>query len=173
MSLYKNKFRIESNRLKEWDYSNPWWYYISINTKNHVNWFGEIKNDKVVLNEIGLIVKENLNSIHKHFDMVELDSFIIMPNHIHAIVIINEIENKIKCSGRDGIYPVSTKKAISLSTIIGTFKASVTRWCNNNDIKEFSWQERFYDRIIRNDKELERIRKYIQLNPIRWVIKNL
>jgi len=117
MSLYKNKFRIESNRLIEWDYSKPWWYYITIATKNHINWFGEIRNDKIFLNEIGLIVKENLKSIHKHFEMVELDSFIIMPNHIHAIIVINEQENNAICC-RDGIYPVSTFNYIAFVKLI-------------------------------------------------------
>ncbi|MCX6168954.1 MAG: hypothetical protein NTX65_06430 [Ignavibacteriales bacterium] len=57
MTKYKNKYRIESARLSEWDYSNPWWYYITVNTKNHVEWFGKIVNEVMKFNELSFITK--------------------------------------------------------------------------------------------------------------------
>ena len=89
MSLYKNTYRIESARLKEWDYSSPWWYYITINTKDHREWFGKIMKEKMILNEIGKTAEGFWKKIPNHFQNVELDYFIIMPNHLHGIIIIN------------------------------------------------------------------------------------
>lgn len=59
MTKFKDTFRIESVRFQEWDYASPWWYYVTINTKDHVEYFGKIENEKMVLNELGKIVKKN------------------------------------------------------------------------------------------------------------------
>jgi REP element-mobilizing transposase RayT len=79
----------KSIRLKEYDYTNPNWYYITICTHNKEHLFGKIKNDKVILSEFGKIVTECWIDIPKHFEFVELDDFVIMPNHTHGIIIIN------------------------------------------------------------------------------------
>jgi len=123
--------------LKDWDYASPWWYYVTINTKNHEEWFGNIENGDMHISAIGNKVIENWNAITKHFESVELDYFVIMPNHIDGIIIINDSVDNDK--RRDGIYPVSKFRKISLSTIVGTFKASITRWCNKNGYLDFAW----------------------------------
>ena len=71
MSKFKNEYRIESSRLKNWDYSTPWWYYVTINTYTHKEYFGEIINSKVELNELGLICKNCWEEIQKHYRNVE------------------------------------------------------------------------------------------------------
>ncbi|MFA5804416.1 MAG: hypothetical protein WC879_07210 [Melioribacteraceae bacterium] len=91
MTKYKEIFRIESTRLKEWDYSNPWWYYVTINTKNHISYFCKVNNGKVDLIEIGNCAKKLWEEIPNHFQNIELDYFVIMPNHIHGIIIINPV----------------------------------------------------------------------------------
>lgn len=91
MSKFKNQFRIETARLSSWDYSTPWWYYVTINTKKHVSYFGKIENEEMVLNELGKTAEECWKEIPKHFPSVELDYYVIMPNHLHGIVIINDI----------------------------------------------------------------------------------
>ena len=90
MDLYKNKFRIKSSRLKDWDYSTPWWYYVTICTKDMKCWFGEIRNGKMIYNQIGKKAVEYFENIPKHFLSSEIDYFIVMPNHVHGIIIIND-----------------------------------------------------------------------------------
>jgi len=92
MKLYKNKYRIESARLKDWDYSTPWWYYVTICTKNMKCFFGDVKNGKMVLNEVGEIVKEEWLRTKEMRKKVDLDYFVIMPNHFHGIIIIEGCE---------------------------------------------------------------------------------
>ena len=88
--LYQNKYRVESARLKDWDYSTSAWYYVTINSKNHQIWFGKIVDGKMKLNEFGEVVDEYWNKIPDHNSGVELDEYVLMPNHIHGIIIINE-----------------------------------------------------------------------------------
>jgi len=154
MHKFKNIFRVESTRLKEWDYSNPWWYYVTICTNNHFPHFGEINDGKMELNELGKTAVKFWTEIPNHFKNTELDCFVVMPNHIHGIIIITGKEE--------------TPCMASLGNIIGKFKGAVTRWAMNNNYINFKWQTRFYDRIIRGEKELFNIRKYIEENPVKW-----
>ena len=170
MEKFKDTYRVETTRLKEWDYSNPWWYYVTINTKDHVEYFGKVENEKMQLNEIGKIVDEYWNQIPKHFKLTELDSYVVMPNHVHGIIIINETQNVETCHGMS----LQSKKnefskpiKNSLSVIVNQFKGAVKRYCNKCNAEKFEWQRGFYDRIIRNEKELFN-RKYIEQNPLRW-----
>jgi len=90
MSKFQNTYRIETSRLKEWDYTNPWWYYVTINTKNHVKYFGNVVHGKMILNGLGKLADKCWKEIPNHFTNVELDYFVVMPNHIHGIIILNE-----------------------------------------------------------------------------------
>ncbi len=163
MDLYKNKFRIESVRLSAWDYSNPWWYFVTINTKHHIEYFGTIVKGKIILSDLGQLTDELWTKIPEHYPFVELDYCLVMPNHIHGIIIINE-ENV-----KTGHAPSLQKH--NLGNIIGSFKSAVTNIAHKTNNLDFSWQPRYYDRIIRNEKELFRIRKYITDNPLHWEIE--
>lgn len=164
------KYRIASARLKEYDYSAPNWYFVTINTKNHKEYFGEIKNGKMNLNDLGKTAEEEWIKTPELRKNIELDYYVVMPNHFHGILIITETI----C--RDVARNVSTNKkyseispqAGSLSTIIRGYKAAVTKRIHETGDKNFSWQARFYDRIIRNERELNAIRNYIEQNPLRW-----
>jgi REP element-mobilizing transposase RayT len=81
--LYKNKYRSKSLRLENWDYSNAGWYYVTICTNEKKKYFGEVVNGKIILNNIGNIVKKFLTEIPQHFSNVFIDLFVVMPNHIH------------------------------------------------------------------------------------------
>ena len=169
MSKFHNKFRIESSRLKDFDYSTPWWYYVTISTRNHVSCFGKIENRKMILNELGETVEKEWLRTTDLRKNVELDYYIVMPNHFHGIIILNE--NLVET--RRGVSLQQTNefsKPIknSLSVIINQFKGAVKRWCNKSGYTDFVWQSSFYDRIIRNEKELYNIRKYIEQNPLKW-----
>jgi len=165
--LFNNKFRVESARLKEWDYSNPWWYYITINTRNHNSYFGAVVNREMNLNKLGLVAEKYWNEIPKHYKSVEIDYYVIMPNHIHGIIIINNSRD-VACNVSTNKYSQISPRGNSLSAIVRSYKSAITKSAHENGHKDFAWQERFYDRIIRNEKELFNIRKYIQQNPMKW-----
>ncbi len=149
---------------------NLWWYYVTINTKDHKEYFGVIKNEQMVLNELGKVVQYEWEKTKTLRPNVDLDYFVVMPNHIHGIIILNEI-NVETCRGKslqetERVFSKPVKN--SLSIIINQFKGSVKRWANGNCYSDFVWQSRFYDRIIRNEKELFNVRKYIEQNPLKW-----
>ena len=157
-----------SIRLKEYDYTNPNWYYVTICTHDKKNLFGKIKNSKMMFNDFGKIVKEEWLKTKELRQNVDLDDYVIMPNHFHGILII-ERRGKMHLAPTDAKFgqPVPD----SLSTIIGSFKASVTRRINKLLQEKIQvWQRDFYEHIIRNENDLYNIRKYIELNPLQWEI---
>lgn len=170
MTLFKNKYRIETIRLKNWDYSNEGYYFITICTKNNQCLFGEIINQKMILSDVGEIAYQNWLDIPNHFSNVELDEFVIMPNHIHGIMVLNsnkeDSTNSIDLS-KDTFFSKIASKKNSLSVIIRTYKASVSRNCKINNLF-MDWLPRFYENIIRDERALENIRGYIINNPINW-----
>jgi len=159
MAKFKNKYRIESTRLKNYDYSQNGYYFVTICTKHRFHHFGVIKNGKMVLNRYGKIVQKCWDDLPNHYWNCKLDAFIIMPDHIHGIVVI---DNNSNCTIKTNKYP--------LSEIIRGFKTFSSR--KINDIKtthKFSWQARYYDNIIRSKKSLQIIRKYILYNAEKCV----
>jgi REP-associated tyrosine transposase len=178
MALYKNKFRVESARLKDWDYSTPWWYYITICTKNMKCWIGIVKHSRMMLNVCGKIVEEEWLLTRSIRSNVDLDYYVVMPNHFHGILIIESVETSrrdvlkkdtpIFSNSETAQQAVSTTlKPNSLSSIIGQFKSVVTKRIRKNGRTNFGWQPGFYDHIIRNENDLHRIRTYIQNNPLK------
>jgi putative transposase len=155
------------NRLKEYDYSNAGYYFVTICVNDRKNYFGKIDNSKCVLNIYGKIVKQILEKIPVKYPYVELDYYVIMPNHIHIILIIDPSENVSVVTSRD-LSPVGSPKPKikSLSEIISAFKTMSSKEIHLIGLKEFKWQRSFYDRIIRNERELYQIRKYIEQNPL-------
>ncbi len=163
--MYKNYPNRKLNRLKGYDYSQDGYYFMTTCIKDRIEYFGEIKDGIMFLNEYGKIVKQCWLDLIKHYWNCRLDEFIIMPNHVHGIVEINN-----NCEGTD-LKSVRTliNKKYSLSTIIQGFKVFSSRKINKqNPVIIFRWQRSFYDHIIRNEKSLYQIREYIQNNPLRW-----
>lgn len=89
--LFRNKYHIGSFRYKGYDYSSPGRYFVTICTKNRQHFFGEIENREMILSETGKIAQQILIAIPAHFPYAGLDEFVIMPDHIHAIIIINDL----------------------------------------------------------------------------------
>ncbi len=170
MSLYFNKYRVESSRLRIWDYSAPGVYFITSNTQRHTSWFGTINSGQMMLNRIGNYANKCWNEIPCHFPNVILDEYIIMPNHVHGLIIITKrISNDVTVeTGHAPSLQRENRHMITLSDIVGGFKSAVTRWVHDNNFTQFEWQSRFYDRIIRNERELNNVRKYIIENPLKW-----
>ncbi|MFN8361370.1 MAG: transposase [Candidatus Kapaibacterium sp.] len=183
---YHGKYRIPSARLQNWDYSNEGAYFITICTKDKVHLFGEIENGAMVLSKVGIIADILWYEIKYHTRNVEVGEFVVMPNHIHGIVLLKSNEqNTINNPGR--ITPVETLHATSLqhppiinrkmasispksntiSTIIRSYKSAVTRHARRLGY-EMEWQTRFYDHIIRNPASFVKIANYIVNNPANW-----
>mgnify|MGYP002777006044 CR=1 FL=1 len=175
MTLYKGKYRIESTRLRNYDYSANGWYFVTMCTNDHLYYFGDIFQGKMQLSSIGQIAQQFWVEIPNHFNNIFIDAYVIMPNHVHGIVVIdNPVETRHGASlqtsqnQNDQSNQFSPLKKCSLSLIINAYKSSVTRWCRKNNHDNFAWQPRFYDHIIRDNDSLVRIRDYIQNNPATW-----
>ena len=165
MNSNPQKQNRKTVRLKEYDYSLPGWYYVTICTKDFIQWFGKIKSGKVENNQLGKIAVKYFEEIPKHFKNTELDEFIIMPNHVHGIIIINDV---VGTRDRVSLRSFGNVEKSSLSIIINQFKGSITRFAHQNKFNKFKWQSRFYEHIIRNSYDLHRIRTYIRNNPLKW-----
>ncbi len=178
---FQNKYRIVSARLQNWDYGSNAIYFVTICTQNRICYFGDVVDGEMRLSEIGKIVE---NEWVKTFEMrpdmcLQMDEYVIMPNHFHAIILIGE--NQYNAKRKDAMHCVSTTKTINptesknkfgpqtknLASIMRGFKSGVSinacRICAN-----FAWQPRFYDHIIRDDDAFRRIRNYINENPLKW-----
>jgi len=176
MTLFKNKYRIESARLKGWDYASAGWYFVTICTQNREPYFGEVIDQEMRLSPIGEIACQFWSEIPQHSSSnIQVDTFVVMPNHVHGIIVIEDVNGR-DGARRDGACTVSTRstmskispKAGSLGAIVRSYKSAVTRWARMNQQPFFDWQARFFDHIIRDEKGLNKIRDYIATNPARW-----
>lgn len=192
MGKYKNKYRIASARASWWDYGWAGAYFITICTQNREHLFGEIEHGVMHLSHLGILADVFWYEIPNHSKNVELGAFVVMPNHVHGILILNGNGDNVGVGvGAD----VETGHALSLppppppppnekipfhgqqrfqnqgkntvSSIIGSYKSAVTRHANRLGLGN-GWQARFHDHIIRNDAEYQRINDYIEQNPINW-----
>ncbi len=172
-----DQFYRQSHRLKGFDYSSPGFYFVTICTNGRLNFFGQINKNKIKYFKIGLVAKKFWLEIPNHYPFIKLDEFIVMPNHIHGIIVIGKSNNVATCNcpslqinpkmdlrHYNKFYKTQSK---NLSAIIRGYKSSVKKYANVNNL-EFNWQSRFYDRIIRNEEELYKIQQYIIDNPINW-----
>ncbi len=180
---YQNRYRIASARAEWWDYSANAAYFITICTKGRKHFFGEIQDGKMILSPVGVLADVFWHEIRNHSKDVELDAFVVMPNHIHGILILNnpqagsvlsDDENAVEI--RHALSQPPTTPAQhrfqnqgknSASSVIGSFKAAVTKHANRLGFP-FGWQPRFHDHIVRDDEEFARIAYYIENNVINW-----
>ena len=141
--------------------------------------FGEVIDGKVFLNEVGETACECWQEIPERFPNVTLDEFIVMPNHMHGILIVNDQNvgarhaSPVEPSPYRGRHasPLRNPKKGTLSTIIGSYKSAVTNQINNRKIflGQSVWQRSFYDRVIRDESELDKLRDYIHHNVLKWM----
>jgi REP element-mobilizing transposase RayT len=171
MALFQKKFRIESIRLKSWDYRNPGYYFVTICIQGKKCLLGSIAGEKFQISSLGSMVENFWQQIPKQFHGVEIDDFIIMPNHVHGIIVISDSpDSSVSKPKGSGITGEKNPMIFSggLSQIIRWFKGRTTFEIRKTLLSEFSWQPRFYEQVIRNDKALDEIRTYILENPIKW-----
>ncbi len=187
MDKFRNKYRITSVRLQPWDYRWAGAYFITICTANRIHYLGEIKNRKMVLSPIGVLADVFWHEIKNHAQNVELGAFVVMPNHVHGILILtgndNDNDNHTVTVGTGHALSLpstnpSTNPTIgqqrfqnigknSVSSIVGSYKSAVTKHAHRLGF-EFAWQTRFYDHIIRNEASFQTINNYIINNPVNW-----
>jgi putative transposase len=156
----------KSIRLLGHDYSSEGEYFMTLCTKDKECVFGEIIDEEMQLSVIGEIAKQCWVEIPKHFQNIELDEYVIMPNHVHGIIIINPIKH----TQRRGEVTSPLRKP-TLGNIVAYFKYQSTK-----NINMFTgtpglnvWQRNYYEHIIRNEKDLDNTREYIYNNPIKWL----
>lgn len=165
MTINPDIHHRRSNRLREYDYSLAGGYFVTICTWQRKCLFGEIVDGEMQLNNLGNHVCETWTGIPRHYRHVALDAFVVMPNHIHGIIYISDVET------RAGLKPAPTDKWHDLSEIIRGFKTFSSRRINESRNNQGwpVWQRNFYDRVLRNGDELTRARAYTINNPLQWV----
>lgn len=196
-------YKLEKRyRLKGYDYSANGWYFVTICIAKFKPLLGHIKDEKNYLSKIGKITDRFWIDIPKQFAFIRLNEYVIMPNHLHGIIVINQQpcrnminhvptnrfhiirrndfiptfennfdntnDNNKKCNSSIQNNPMKTAK-VSLSKVIRWYKGKCTYTINKlYPNTNFKWQSRYFDRVIRDEEELERIREYIWNNPSQW-----
>lgn len=155
------KHHRKSIRYKDWDYRTPGYYFITICTIQRQHLFDDPR--------IRQVAEHRLRQIPKHAKHTALDESIVMPNHAHLLLLLHSWPPSIITEPEKRIGRTNAQSG-SVGAIIGNYKSQVTR--RVNDLRGISgetiWQRGYWDRIVRNEEELLRIRKYIIDNPIRW-----
>jgi putative transposase len=174
VTLYQSQYRVKSTRLQGWDYRSPGWYFVTICAEGRRHIFGEVYAGQVSLLPSGEVADSELHNLPNHYSNISTDSFIVMPNHIHAIIVIEGQHRHSPTPEICGQPPspngliVIPPKAGSLAAIVRSYKSGVTRRCHEMGLKNFAWQAGFYDHIIRTIAPLQAIREYIEDNPANW-----
>jgi putative transposase len=164
MTLYKKKYRVESARLKGHTYQEGI-FFVTICTRRKLQWFGEIRNGKMHHSNLGKLVIDCWEKIPLHFPHVILDSFVVMPDHVHGVIRLENVETQNFASLQNPRFGPQSK---NLASIIRGFKVGVKKEAIRLTLPEFTWQSRFHDHIVRSEKELHAIRRYIRSNPAKW-----
>ena len=194
---YKGKYRVDSTRLPAWNYATNGGYFITICTEGKKCFFGEVVGGEMQLSPIGKVAQKLWCEIPQHFPNCHIDVFCIMPNHVHGILLIKQIQeedaidypdypeedaidypdypeeedamNRVSTRRRGGVTGVFNPMLSknSISKIVRWYKGRC-KFAINQIYQGFGWQERFYDEIIRNEFALDKIQQYIINNPINW-----
>jgi REP element-mobilizing transposase RayT len=163
--------RAGSLRLCEYDYSHSGAYFITICARKRELLFGDVVRGQIEINQLGQIVQKVWLSLPQFYGGIELDEFIIMPNHVHDIVMISsEIRTIHASSVQRKALSIVDRRRMLLCKIIGRFKMVSAK--NINLFRKTSglavWQRSYYEHIVRDEVSLNRIRRYIADNPSQW-----
>ena len=184
MKDHLNLRKRRSLRLKGYDYSQTGFYFVTLCCHQRQCLFGEIINSKIELNLLGNLVATEWLQSEAIRTEIQLDEFIVMPNHFHGIVIINRPDNNVGANGGSPLpenggsplpenvnsNPNISMKPKSLSSLISGFKSATTQKINRIRETPYTpvWQRNYYEHIIRDNEALEKIRIYIKNNPLSW-----
>jgi REP element-mobilizing transposase RayT len=153
-NLFRNRYRVPSARLRGWDYGGGGMYSVTICTQHRICHFGEIGEQGLILSPAGEIVAEEWQATTNLRPYVALDAWVVMPNHFHGILFVQP--------------PSLSGPRRNLGAIIGQFKGACTSriWAASH--RDFAWQTRYWDQIVRDEESLAGLRQYIHDNPARW-----
>ena len=176
------KHHRRSIRLQGYDYSQAGGYFVTVVTWHRECLFGEIVNADMVLNEFGKIASECWLAIPEHFPNVELGAYVIMPNHVHGIIVIRANESLLATKtvddrrgaamlrpydGEQNPHKINVKPG-SLGAIVRSYKSAVSYRINKEHYATGIWQRNYYEHIIRNETDLRNKTEYIEANPLLW-----
>ena len=182
-----NQPRRKPIRLKGYDYGRAGAYFISIVTQGRLCLFGDIVDGEMCSNDAGQMLRQVWDGMPDRFLSIEMDEFVVMPNHIHRVIIIRQstlaydqpvgasIVGAQSSSDIHSDTRATTRVAPTLGDVVGTYKSLTTteygKGVRNMAWPPFDkrlWQRNYYDHIIRNDEEWDRVREYISGNPMLW-----
>ena len=177
MAYVAEKHHRRSIRLQGYDYSQVGMYFVTVCTEERESLFGEVVKGEMVENEYGKAARTCWEEIPHHFQRAELDVFVVMPNHMHGILIIADKTRTPHASvGAQHAAPLpwrASRPSVSpgsLGAIVRSFKSATTN--RINDLRGTPglplWQRNYHEHVIRNEEDLRRVREYIQTNPLRW-----
>ena len=172
MSFNQNRHHRQSIRLRNYDYSQAGLYFITMCVHQRLSLFGEVVAGKMILNEAGRVVQDVWHDLPSHYTNVELDSFVVMPNHIHGIVRFNGIVRAIHESPLQSPLQQSpiSRRNMGLSKLVGRLKMVSAKRINQlrNTQGVPVWQRNYHEHIIRHENAYMKIADYIHTNPLRW-----
>ena len=170
----KEKHYRRSIRLKEYDYSTPGAYFVTVCALNREHLFGKIVDGKIRLNKTGKIIQSGWGELSQNYQGVNTDAFVVMPNHIHGIIVLSSVGATLR-----GCPPLGQAQGpaptMSLPDVVHRFKSLTTTRYRKSLLQDYSqqfsgwlWQRNYYEHVVRNEDELNRIREYILYNPLQW-----
>jgi putative transposase len=160
--LFQGKYRVPSTRLPGWDYRRNAGYFVTICTKDRLTAFGFVDNGKMILNDLGVYVHQSIEGIKQKKENVNIINHVVMPNHVHILLSLNNSAKPKKVNRFGPLIPGS------LSSLVNHFKGWVTKYAREKSLVWQGWQERFDDRIIKDESGLDKINQYINTNPQNW-----
>ena len=160
------KIQRRSLRLKDYNYSGPGAYFVTICTNGRLSLFGDIVEGIMRLNDYRRIVSREWEVSAMIRREIVLDEFVVMPNHIHGIIFINE--SNVGATGRSPVR--SGPRRGSLGSFISGFKSATTKRINDlrQAVGDLVWQRNYFEHVVRDEQSLHWIRQYIVDNPARW-----
>lgn len=174
MNYDPDRHHRRSTRLKGYDYALPGAYFVTVCTYERECLLGHIESGRVVLSDAGEIAQRCWENTAHHYSFVELDAFVIMPNHVHGVIVITEFRRGEASSLEENASPLHQRpngtQPGSLSAILQNLKSISTRKTNaaRGTPGAPVWQRSFYERVVRHEAELAAIREYILANPAHW-----
>ena len=172
--LHPERPQRRSIRLQEFDYAQQGAYFVTICTQNRMCLFGEIVNGEMRVNDLGRVAQLLWEEIPAHFPQVETDAWVVMPNHVHGILVIahdvRATHASVRATHASPLRASGGPPKRSLGVIVGSYKSAVAKRINQSRRTPGAsvWQRNYYDHVIRDDADLNRIRQYILDNPAKW-----
>ena len=163
-------------RLKSFDYAQSGAYFVTVVTRDRLCLFGDVIEEKMCVNEVGAMVQKVWEELPDRFPTIGLDAFVVMPNHVHGIIVIHQpVGVPLVGTQGDDEDRATTRIAPTLGEIVGAYKSITTvRYAEGvkaglwNPFRKRLWQRNYYEHVIRNESELNRAREYIVGNPVLW-----